>query len=117
MARTDFSQSSTEDLESDVSRDSSLRKLEAAAASRAEQDNSQRNFLFWMIMGLVGVALISVIAFIVALVFLDKEIDTAIGVAFISGVSVQSFLLIGFLTRGLFPTAGSRTEAASAPVE
>lgn len=66
---------------------------------------------------MVGVAFGSVILFVTVLLFTDFEVESTIGVAFISAIAVQSFAIIGFIARGLYPPSSIKGSRQSEPVE
>lgn len=87
-------------------------RIDTARAERAVQDNSHRKKLFWVIVSVVCGALLCVV-FLVGLLLFNKNLslETPIVIAFISAMAVQSFILIGFLVKGLYPTASSGTSS------
>jgi hypothetical protein len=66
---------------------------------------------------MVGIAFGSVILFVAVLLFTEFEVESTIGVAFISAIAVQSFAIIGFVARGLYPSSVTKAARQSEPVE
>lgn len=101
----------------DVSRERSTTTLAEIAKNKAQQEYDQRarrmTYGLWM----VGIAFGSVILFVAVLLITDFEVESTIGVAFISAIAVQSFAIIGFIARGLYPASVTKKSTQSEPVE
>lgn len=74
-------------------------------ARRLRDDNNRRDLLFRYILRAVTVALFCVIGLVTSLGLGWLHLETPVVVAFIAGLALQSFILIGFLARGLFADA------------
>lgn len=101
----------------DVSRDRSTTTLADLAKNKVQQEYDQRARLMTYILWMVGIAFTAVITFVMVLLFTDFEVDSTIGVAFISAIAVQSFAVVGFIARGLYPSSVSRETRQSEPIE
>lgn len=101
----------------DVGRERSTTSLAEIAKNKAQQEYDQRARLMTYILWMVGIAFGPVILIVAVLLFTEFEVESTIGVAFISAIAVQSFAIIGFVARGLYPSSVTKGSRESEPVE
>lgn len=102
---------STEDLvNKDVKRDEPATSMAEMAIQKQAQEHEQREKLLRFVLRMVTVAMIAVVVFVGLLLIPGVEVHPTIGVAFITAVAVQSFAIVGFIARGLYPSFTRRSQ-------
>lgn len=104
----------TSDLTANVSPESHITRLGMALAQHEEDDNKHRGKLFTFVLVTVGISLSLVVLVVILLGVGWLHLETPVAVAFISAVALQSFVLIGFLARGLFMTSKKDSKSSEA---
>lgn len=110
MSSEDFDRQPADALRNeDVQPGKAQTDLAAALAAKEEQANKQRQILFYFVLSVVVAMLTAVVVAVCGLGMRCLDLDTPVAVAFISAASIQSFILVGLLARGLYETAKKAT--------
>ncbi|MEA1263846.1 hypothetical protein MicroSTF_12465 [Microbacterium sp. STF-2] len=101
-------------LTEEKSADADAVTLTAELARKLKIANDHRVNLFNFVLCIVGASLLIVTVIVTLVGIKQLTLATPVLVAFIAALAVQSFVLIGFLARGLFIEKGA---PAAAPPE